>query len=120
VRRLAFLVFLPFAAGCGGGEESNWYAGMDGGEAPEVAMNHVGREVRDPASPLHEHRVRLAGTVRGESSEGRKAWVVRVRDLTAGDELCVRVWADTAATVRQYSSEIDACRPSERTSATPS
>jgi hypothetical protein len=120
VRRLALLTLVAAGAGCGGGDESNWYAGMDGGEAPEVALNYVGREVRDPASPLHGHRMRPAGTIRGESTDGRDAWVVRVRDLTAGDEMCVRVWADTAATVRQYSGEIDSCRPNERSTATPS
>jgi hypothetical protein len=119
MRRLVVLALLPFAAGCAASDDSTFYAGMDGGEAPQVAMDFVGREVRDSGSPLHRHKVRLAGTVRGKTREGESAWVVRVRDLTAGDEFCVRVWADTAATVRQYSSEIDECRPAELSSAAP-
>lgn len=120
MRRLAVLALLPYAAGCAASDDSTFYAGMDGGEAPQVAMDLVGREVRDAESPLHGHKVRLAGTVRGKNVEGESAWVVRVRDLTEGEEFCVRVWADTAATVRQYNGEIDECRPAERTSATPS
>jgi hypothetical protein len=120
VRRLAVLALFPFAAGCAASDDSTFYAGMDGGEAPQVAMDFVGREVRDAGSPLHGHKMRLAGTVRGTSTEGEDAWVVRIRDVTEGDEFCVRVWADTAAPVRQYSGEIDECRPAELSSATPS
>ena len=111
MRRFALLVLLPFVAGCAASDDSTFYAGMDGGEAPQGPRR---------GQPAARPQGQAGGTVRGETSEGEDAWVVRVRDLTAGDEFCVRVWADTAATVRQYSGEIDECRPAELSTATPS
>jgi hypothetical protein len=100
------------AAACGGGEvKSVWHAGMSQDDAMVEAMNAAGREVRDPESPMYEHRIRPAVAQKGLSSTGRAAWVVRLRDLTEHAEICVALWADTALTARVYSYEIDWCEP---------
>lgn len=110
LRSWAFLVLAAGAllAGC---SDSSLYGGMNHDEASEEAMNAVGREVRDAQSPLHRHRVALGKLTRGRNARGRQVWVARFRDLTAGGEFCVRIWAQRALAMRTYNAEFDACDP---------
>jgi len=94
-------------------ETGSFYAGIDEGEVAQEAMNALGREVRAPDSPLYRHTIRLGGVLKGHATGGKEAWVVRVVDRTIAKSICVRVWAQGALNVRQYSSEVDICRPDE-------
>ncbi len=102
------LVAGALLAGC---SDSSLYGGMNKEEASEEAMNAVGREVRDPESPLHRHRVALGTLTPGRNARGGQAWVARFRDLTAKDEFCVRIWAQKALAMRTYNAEFDECNP---------
>ena len=75
------------ATACGG--SAHVYAGMARTEAEITVMAGFADEIRNPSSPRYRHRVRLVRVVESHYPSGDDAWLVRVRDATEGENLCV-------------------------------
>lgn len=111
MRATAALAFvLVLVSGCGGQKAPRQYAGMSEWEVREHAMDSLFRELRSQSSDIYHHKVELQRQRTGINSSGEKAWVVEFVDHSAGEErYCLRLWARTALTIRNYDGEWTAC-----------
>lgn len=90
---------------------------MNESEARQEAQNALAHDVNDPESPLYRHPVPFERIYRGETADGRKAWVAVYGGL-AGEPICVYVRARKVPFGSTYYSEIDNCssQPKQKTS----